>query len=359
MQMDAQVNQRLSGRNADQSAERSVQIRRAQAKERAALQNEIAAAQKEIARLNEERAPIASQLRKVEAEVGPIKYIAQFVYGQEADQNLLEKAVTWVIILIVVVFDPLAVAMLLAAQMTFGWHRQKKEQVADVGDKPAAKEIEPAVDTFDQVSEEPVQESIIEEVKEIIQPTVVEKNNATTTEEFDIKKHPYLFKKFSHFKDLTPIVHIPKEQEQLEILPAIETSNTVTADNIEIIEDEPENQDFSTETLEPSKKKIHSQTEWETDNTAEEVTYIQNSEQQENSLWKRIKERESDEFKAKDYLRFVYTKEGFEDFQYDDTVELELDKFIKDIKSGSHSFSDYTNEQLKFFAGKIYELRKN
>lgn len=359
MQMDAQVNQRLSGRNADQSAERSVQIRRAQAKERAALQNEIAAAQKEIARLNEERAPIASQLRKVEAEVGPIKYIAQFVYGQEADQNLLEKAVTWVIILIVVVFDPLAVAMLLAAQMTFGWYRQKKEQVADVGDKPAAKEVEPAVDTFDQVSEEPVQESIIEEVKEIIQPTVVEKNNATTTEEFDIKKHPYLFKKFSHFKDLTPIVHIPKEQEQLEILPAIETSNTVTADNIEIIEDEPENQDFSTETLEPSKKKIHSQTEWETDNTAEEVTYIQNSEQQENSLWKRIKERESDEFKAKDYLRFVYTKEGFEDFQYDDTVELELDKFIKDIKSGSRSFSDYTNEQLKFFAGKIYELRKN
>jgi len=41
---------------------------------------------------------------------------------------MLEKAVTWIIILIVVVFDPLAVIMLLAAQMTFGWGREQKER---------------------------------------------------------------------------------------------------------------------------------------------------------------------------------------------------------------------------------------
>jgi hypothetical protein len=82
-----------------------------------------------LVNLSEERAPIAAEVRKVEAEVGPIKYIAKFIYGEAAaDENMLEKAVTWIIILIVVVFDPLAVIMLLAAQMTFGWGRKQDEE---------------------------------------------------------------------------------------------------------------------------------------------------------------------------------------------------------------------------------------
>ena len=131
LQMDAQVDQIL-GRSADEKgAERAVQIRRNQAKERTRLQSEISASQSQITKLNEERAPIAKDLRKVEAEVGPIKYIAKLVYGDDPDANLLEKAVTWVIIVIVIVFDPLAVIMLLAAQMTFQWHRRKDEVVVD------------------------------------------------------------------------------------------------------------------------------------------------------------------------------------------------------------------------------------
>jgi hypothetical protein len=59
----------------------------------------------------------------VEAEVGPIKYIAALIYGDNPDANLLEKAVRWVIILIVVVFDPLALTLLLAATKTFEWER--------------------------------------------------------------------------------------------------------------------------------------------------------------------------------------------------------------------------------------------
>jgi hypothetical protein len=51
-------------------------------------------------------------MRKVEAEVGPIKYIAALVYGDNSEANTLEKAVRWVIILIVVVFDPLALTLL-------------------------------------------------------------------------------------------------------------------------------------------------------------------------------------------------------------------------------------------------------
>ena len=126
--MDAQVDQMLGRTDTDRGAERAVSIRKNQAKERTALQADIAKSQKEIAKLQAERAPIAAEVRKVEAEVGPIKYIAKFIYGDHIDDNLLEKAVTWIIILIVIVFDPLAVIMLLAAQMTFMWFKEQKEK---------------------------------------------------------------------------------------------------------------------------------------------------------------------------------------------------------------------------------------
>ncbi len=135
-QMDAQVDQMLGRTDTDRGAERAVQIRRNQAKERAALQADIAKAQKNISQLQAERAPIAAEVRKVEAEVGPLKYIAKFIYGDKgADENMLEKAVTWVIILIVIVFDPLAVIMLLAAQMTFEWHRRHRNDPDQMRDE--------------------------------------------------------------------------------------------------------------------------------------------------------------------------------------------------------------------------------
>ena len=135
-QMDAQVDQMLGRTDTDRGAERAVTIRKQQARERANLQAEITQAQKTISALQAERAPIAAEVRKVEAEVGPIKYIAKFIYGDKgADENMLERAVTWIIILIVIVFDPLAVIMLLAAQMTFQWYREEKNKKVE-GDSP-------------------------------------------------------------------------------------------------------------------------------------------------------------------------------------------------------------------------------
>ena len=130
-QMDAQVDEKLSRTTDDRGAERAVQIRRAQSKERNNLQNEISSAQKKISSLQEQRAPVASQARKVEAEVGPIKYIAALIYGDNPDANLLEKAVRWVIILIVLVFDPLALVLILAADQTFEWHRPRRRLPID------------------------------------------------------------------------------------------------------------------------------------------------------------------------------------------------------------------------------------
>ena len=169
-QMDEAVDQ-VMGRSSDEKgAEKAVAIRRSQQKERARLQSEIATEQKTVAAINEERAPIAAEVRKVEAEVGPIKYIAKFIYGDHgADENMLEKAVTWIIVLIVVVFDPLAVIMLLGAQMTFAWKKEEQAQediavyIAEVGEKPTEEE---------KVSEPEVPYTILDEHHEPDYPDV-------------------------------------------------------------------------------------------------------------------------------------------------------------------------------------------
>lgn len=110
------------------AAEHALQVRRSQAKDRAQFTEIIEQSQAKILELQQKKAPVAANLREVEAKVGPIKYIAQLIYGENPDNNLLEKAVTWVIITIVFVFDPLAVLLLLASQMSFQWARQEKER---------------------------------------------------------------------------------------------------------------------------------------------------------------------------------------------------------------------------------------
>ena len=162
-QMDESVDQTMARSTNEKGAGRAVEIRRAQNKERGLLRTEIETAQREVAKLNEEKAPIAKDLRKVEAEVGPIKYIAAFVYGDNPDTSILEKAVTWVIIMIVIVFDPLAVIMLIAAQMTFTW-KSEKIITPIVESNP--------VSLVDKEWEEPVQsikiESMIPEISDSI-----------------------------------------------------------------------------------------------------------------------------------------------------------------------------------------------
>jgi hypothetical protein len=129
-QMDEGVDSVL-GRSADEKgADKAVALRRAQQKERGRLQNEILQSQKSIAELNDARAPIAAEVRKIEAEVGPIKYIAAFIYGDNPDANLLERAVRWVIIILVVVFDPLAIMMVLASTESMKWERDARRRPA-------------------------------------------------------------------------------------------------------------------------------------------------------------------------------------------------------------------------------------
>jgi len=132
-QLDEAVDQVMARSTTETGADKAVAIRRAQQRDRARLLSEIQAEQKAIVKLNEEAAPIRAEVRKVEAEVGPLKYIAAMIYGDNPDENALERSVRWLIILLICVFDPLAVLMLIAANLTQIKTKQTKEEVpADV-----------------------------------------------------------------------------------------------------------------------------------------------------------------------------------------------------------------------------------
>ena len=90
------------------------------------LEQQVSAEQSKVNEWQAEKNGIEKEYRKLEAEVGPIKYIAEFIYGEEADKNLLEAAVRWVIIIIVIVFDPLAIMLVLASTMQFKYLRREK-----------------------------------------------------------------------------------------------------------------------------------------------------------------------------------------------------------------------------------------
>jgi hypothetical protein len=228
-QLDKQVEERLSRGTTEQGVERAAQLRRQQQAERTKLQKDIQTAQNEITKLNEERAPLAAAVRKVENEVGPIKYIAALIYGDNADISLLEKAVRWVIIIIVAVFDPLALVLILAAQQSIKWALQDRASrkdlyssnddneeykpdawVADVGEKPTEQELA-------SISEEQTEEKPLKE------------------------RYPYLFKPWVGFpSNMPPMVYKPevpntaKQPEEEKQLQTESIVNSKPADNIVI-----------------------------------------------------------------------------------------------------------------------------
>jgi len=187
-QYDEAVDQ-VMGRSSDEKgADKAVSIRRSQQKERARLQAEIEAEQKKISQLNEDRAPLAAENRKIESEVGPIKYIAALVYGDNPDQNVLERAVRLVIIIIVLVFDPLALVLILAAQQSIRWAKEEQENKEESGstlDEPTAE-----APTAPEVAE-PIAQNEPDEPQTKFDPLA------------------YLKRPFEHFKNLVPMVAPP------------------------------------------------------------------------------------------------------------------------------------------------------
>jgi hypothetical protein len=109
----------------------------------------ILTAQSEIDVFMDTKFALEAEYRKLEAEVGPVKYIAEFVYGEDTDKNTLEEAVRWVIVIIILVFDPLAVLLLIASQFTFEHHRalrKEKKVYVQSGAEPDVASKEEQVD---------------------------------------------------------------------------------------------------------------------------------------------------------------------------------------------------------------------
>ena len=100
------------------------------------LEGNIASEQENISQHRVDKSVLESQFRKLEAEVGPVKYIAEFIYDGNADRDTLEEAVRWVIIVIIFVFDPLAVLLLIASQYSF---ERTREIVPFINDKKEEK----------------------------------------------------------------------------------------------------------------------------------------------------------------------------------------------------------------------------
>ncbi len=138
-QLDAQVQtlidyDRIRGRSG------SIATRKGQAEERQALNEDIDAAYIRVEELQTQLSPFKRDQLAIEVEVGPLKYIAELIYGQDNAEDYFDEAVRAVIILLIITFDPLAVVLLLAATQGFSQRKQDKlrifnpDNVADIED---------------------------------------------------------------------------------------------------------------------------------------------------------------------------------------------------------------------------------
>jgi hypothetical protein len=111
VQLDKAINSIIDKNNRAQTA---LQIRNQQKKERADIAAEMKDAQANIDKLMDERMPLATKTREMRNEVGPIRYVAEMIYGQDGEKDL-EAAIRAMILLLVFVIDPLAVLLIIAA----------------------------------------------------------------------------------------------------------------------------------------------------------------------------------------------------------------------------------------------------
>ena len=130
--------------------EGALAVRKGQAEQRAEINSSIQSAVSELNALSEELLPLQKERVALEAEVGPLKYIAELIYADEAE-DMLDEAVRGVIIIIIFVFDPLAVLLLIAANQSLAQERPTKVR----------KEV---LDAYEKVNEE--QKEVLEKLED-------------------------------------------------------------------------------------------------------------------------------------------------------------------------------------------------
>jgi len=120
---------------------RGLKERAKQEEERNTLNTAINNASNKIAELTNDKASLNLEQDKIEAEVGPIKYVAELIYGENAQDNF-DKAVRIVILILIFVFDPLAVLLLIAANISLRQWRMKKTLIKENRNVDLKKKIE-------------------------------------------------------------------------------------------------------------------------------------------------------------------------------------------------------------------------
>lgn len=248
-QYDEVVDQTM-GRSTDEKGAATAQaIRRSQQKDRTRILQEIQQSQAAIAKYSEERAPLSTELKKVEADIGPIKYIAALAYGTEASTDIIDKAVRLVILLIIVVFDPLAILLLIAYNMSM----KEKEGYNDVENF-----FKRARETAKELDEESKQGFVAQEVASVMPEAVIEEEPETVSvnselvmahmvkalqelnEKVDnrVDPHAYLKKPFKHFENLKPMVAPVKQiPEAIPVEQPKQDTVEIKKDNMIVIDD--------------------------------------------------------------------------------------------------------------------------
>ena len=276
----------------------------------------IKTANDSIDTLTEEKYALETEYRKLEAEVGPIKYIAEFVYGEQADKNMLEKAVTWVIVIIIFVFDPLAVLLLIASQYTFEYHRKQtdeEEMPSDEWELYERARAQAIVDNPGYNVDDPEEEANEDhrredrEETEQVDTSLPEAQPDETVEAQDEADTVVVAEE----ENLTPeqmaepYVNVEPEPQKKSIESSEELR--LTEEQLDELDKHPLwndakqrwKDDHPDETLKEYKLKylhgIINKLPWEdylaepeTHAATEQTGYIQNQEQNENSIWKRI-----------------------------------------------------------------------
>ena len=105
---------------------RGLKERKKQKEERDLLNKSIDEAMEKIADLNNSKSSIRIEQLKLEADVGPLKYVAELIYGDN-DKDHFDSAVRIIILILIFVFDPLAVLLLIAANISLTQWKSKKE----------------------------------------------------------------------------------------------------------------------------------------------------------------------------------------------------------------------------------------
>jgi multidrug efflux pump subunit AcrA (membrane-fusion protein) len=236
-----------------------------------------------IEQLLDERSSAEREYRILEAEVGPIKYIAEFVYGS-TDKDLLEEAVRWVIIVIIFVFDPLAVLLLIASQFTFQYERDRRAARKEKeNDNKQPTERGP-------IESEPTEETRTDQVEPATVGTGPEERDVAIPER-GIEEQPVAVLEEPQKKSIESSEELNNEAETEEEIARLESWN-IKAETLKDAkhnwkELHPEETIKFYKTL-YIKGKIE-QLPWE------EEKYVQNSEQSENSLFKKIQDARKDE----------------------------------------------------------------